>query len=186
MLISFEVRKLIVTTAIDSLVETWTVCFGFVPMQKDEKRSLNKTNLMVFLGIEVLRKSLCGNETADSEKINASESRLRIDEAPKEAALARESNLEVEMAENILMEAAAEAESNLGSLASVGNDEKQLKGTVWDGLPEFSNMRVGVGKESDEAVLLCGAGQTTESDGRIALEISGDGSHIEIICWNST
>ncbi|KAL8129792.1 hypothetical protein V2J09_018947 [Rumex salicifolius] len=57
MLISFKVEKLIVA-AIPDLVETWTVGFGFVPVEEEEKKSLNKINLMVFPGTVVLKKTL--------------------------------------------------------------------------------------------------------------------------------
>ncbi|KAH9778926.1 Increased DNA methylation 1 [Citrus sinensis] len=45
MLTSFKVEKLIIS-AIPSLVETWTKGFGFKPVDKDEKKTLNKVNLM--------------------------------------------------------------------------------------------------------------------------------------------
>ncbi|GAY64263.1 hypothetical protein CUMW_232160 [Citrus unshiu] len=48
MLTSFKVEKLIIS-AIPSLVETWTKGFGFKPVDKDEKKTLNKVNLMYFL-----------------------------------------------------------------------------------------------------------------------------------------
>ncbi|XP_050216760.1 LOW QUALITY PROTEIN: increased DNA methylation 1 [Mercurialis annua] len=57
MLISFKVEKLVVS-AIPDLVETWTEGFGFTPVSNDEKRSLNKVNLMVFPGTVLLKKPL--------------------------------------------------------------------------------------------------------------------------------
>lgn len=64
MLISFKVEKLIIS-AIPSLVETWTEGFGFMPMDKDEKRTLNKVNLMVFPGTVLLKKTLYKDQKAD-------------------------------------------------------------------------------------------------------------------------
>ncbi|XP_074311147.1 increased DNA methylation 1 [Silene latifolia] len=61
MLTSLKVEKLVIA-AIPDLVETWTVGFGFVPMEEDEKRSLNKINLMVFPGTVLLKKTLFGNK----------------------------------------------------------------------------------------------------------------------------
>ncbi|KAM2058581.1 hypothetical protein ACFX16_031145 [Malus domestica] len=63
MLISFKVEKLVVA-AIPDLVETWTQGFGFVPVEGDEKRSLNKINLMVFPGTMLLQKPLYENQKA--------------------------------------------------------------------------------------------------------------------------
>nr|GMC50932.1 increased DNA methylation 1 isoform X1 [Ipomoea batatas] len=60
MLKSFKVEKLVVS-AIPSLVETWTVGFGFEPLEDSEKRSLSNVNLMVFPGTVWLKKSLYEN-----------------------------------------------------------------------------------------------------------------------------
>ncbi|KAL8205456.1 hypothetical protein R6Q57_009007 [Mikania cordata] len=57
MLKSFKVEKLVVS-AIPSLVETWTHGFGFTPLEVDEKKSLEKTNLMVFPGTVWLKKPM--------------------------------------------------------------------------------------------------------------------------------
>ncbi|KAK9056937.1 hypothetical protein SSX86_024302 [Deinandra increscens subsp. villosa] len=57
MLKSFKVEKLVVS-AIPSLVETWTHGFGFTPLEADEKKSLDKTNLMVFPGTVWLKKPM--------------------------------------------------------------------------------------------------------------------------------
>ncbi|XP_050367613.1 increased DNA methylation 1 [Argentina anserina] len=63
MLISFKVEKLVIA-AIPELVGTWTGGFGFIPVEDEEKQSLNKFNLMVFPGTVLLKKPLCGNKTA--------------------------------------------------------------------------------------------------------------------------
>ncbi|KAK4420411.1 Increased DNA methylation 1 [Sesamum alatum] len=60
---SLKVEKLVIS-AIPTLVETWTVGFGFQPLEEDEKRSLSKTNLMVFPGAVWLKKPLYENHTA--------------------------------------------------------------------------------------------------------------------------
>ena len=65
MLISFKVEKLVVS-AIPDLVETWTEGFGFTPVSNDEKRSLNKINLMVFPGTILLKKPLYMTTKSDT------------------------------------------------------------------------------------------------------------------------
>ncbi|XP_010675407.2 increased DNA methylation 1 [Beta vulgaris subsp. vulgaris] len=67
MLISLKVEKLVVA-AISDLVETWTIGFGFVPMEEDEKRSLSKINFMVFPGTVMLKKTLYVNQASDLQK----------------------------------------------------------------------------------------------------------------------
>ncbi|KAM7495404.1 hypothetical protein LguiB_030013 [Lonicera macranthoides] len=58
MLRSFKVEKLVIS-ALPSLLETWTVGFGFEPLEESERRSLSgNTNLMVFPGTIWLKKSL--------------------------------------------------------------------------------------------------------------------------------
>lgn len=47
MLKSLKVEMLVVS-AIPTLVETWTVGFGFQPLKENEKRSLSENNMMVF------------------------------------------------------------------------------------------------------------------------------------------
>ncbi|KAL0328427.1 UNVERIFIED_CONTAM: Increased DNA methylation 1 [Sesamum calycinum] len=59
---SLKVEKLVIS-AIPTLVETWTIGFGFQPLEEDEKRSLSKTNLMVFPGAVWLKKPLYENHT---------------------------------------------------------------------------------------------------------------------------
>ncbi|THG00668.1 hypothetical protein TEA_000086 [Camellia sinensis var. sinensis] len=51
MLRSFKVEKLVIS-AIPSLVETWTVGFGFKPLEDNERNSLSNINLMVFPGTD--------------------------------------------------------------------------------------------------------------------------------------
>ena len=64
MLKSVKVEKIVVA-AIPSLVETWTLGFGFKPVEDDEKASLKKINLMVFPGTILLKKSLYENQELD-------------------------------------------------------------------------------------------------------------------------
>ncbi|KAG8364871.1 hypothetical protein BUALT_Bualt18G0043500 [Buddleja alternifolia] len=63
-LTSLKVEKLVVS-AIPTLVETWTVGFGFEPLEEDERKSLSKINLMVFPGAVWLKKPLYENRTMD-------------------------------------------------------------------------------------------------------------------------
>ena len=62
MLISLKVEKLVIA-AIPDLVGTWTGGFGFIPVEDEEKQSLNKINLMVFPGTVLLKKPLCESKT---------------------------------------------------------------------------------------------------------------------------
>lgn len=57
MLISFKVEKLVIA-AIPDVVETWTEGFGFKLLEDNEKKSLNKINLMIFPGTIFLKKTL--------------------------------------------------------------------------------------------------------------------------------
>lgn len=63
MLISLKIEKLVIS-ALPDLVETWTVGFGFQPLEDYEKESLSSLNLMVLPGTILLKKSLysCYNE----------------------------------------------------------------------------------------------------------------------------
>lgn len=53
----FKVEKLVVS-AIPSLVDTWTKGFGFLGLEGDEKKRLEKSNLMVFPGTVWLEKPM--------------------------------------------------------------------------------------------------------------------------------
>ncbi|XP_040987978.1 increased DNA methylation 1 isoform X1 [Juglans microcarpa x Juglans regia] len=64
MLISFKVEKLVIA-AIPDVVETWTEGFGFKLLEDNEKKNLNKINLMVFPGTIFLKKHLYENRMAD-------------------------------------------------------------------------------------------------------------------------
>ncbi|XWS27318.1 hypothetical protein CRYUN_Cryun26dG0104700 [Craigia yunnanensis] len=66
MLISFKVEKLVIT-AIPNVVETWTKGFGFKPVEDDERKTLNKINLMVFPGTILLKKPLYQFQKADGQ-----------------------------------------------------------------------------------------------------------------------
>lgn len=57
MLTSFKVKMLILS-AIPSLVETWTSGFGFKPVEDEEKQQLANVNLMLFPGTTLLTKNL--------------------------------------------------------------------------------------------------------------------------------
>ncbi|KAG2681711.1 hypothetical protein I3760_11G156700 [Carya illinoinensis] len=64
MLISFKVEKLVIA-AIPDVVETWTEGFVFKLLDDNEKKNLNKINLMVFPGTIFLKKHLYENRMAD-------------------------------------------------------------------------------------------------------------------------
>ncbi|KAF6176082.1 hypothetical protein GIB67_000176 [Kingdonia uniflora] len=64
MLKSLKIERLVVA-AIPSLVDTWTVGFGFEPMEHEEKEKLNSINLMIFPGTTLLIKRLYQKEDWD-------------------------------------------------------------------------------------------------------------------------
>ncbi|KAH7860231.1 hypothetical protein Vadar_011047 [Vaccinium darrowii] len=61
MLKSLKVEKLVIS-AIPSLVETWTLGFGFQHLEDGERRSLSSINLMVFPGTVWLKKLIFENQ----------------------------------------------------------------------------------------------------------------------------
>ncbi|XP_042494851.1 increased DNA methylation 1-like [Macadamia integrifolia] len=80
MLKSFKVEKLVLA-AIPNLVDTWTLGFGFEPLEDKDREQLKNINLMVFPGTTWLKKSLYEKKATDaklSELADAS-SPLRIE-----------------------------------------------------------------------------------------------------------
>lgn len=71
MLKSLKVEKLVVS-AIPNLVETWTSGFGFTPLEAEEKKSLDKTNLMVFPGTVWLKKHMYQGSTQSTHFLGES------------------------------------------------------------------------------------------------------------------
>lgn len=69
MLISFKV-KILVLSAIPSLVETWTSGFGFKPVGQEEKQELTNVNLMLFPGTTFLIKNLLEASAAQESAEN--------------------------------------------------------------------------------------------------------------------
>lgn len=65
-LISLKVEMLVIT-AIPDVVETWTVGFGFEPLEDYERKSLSHINLMVFPGTIWLKKTMYKAPTGDDE-----------------------------------------------------------------------------------------------------------------------
>ncbi|KAL6538312.1 hypothetical protein OROGR_012300 [Orobanche gracilis] len=81
MLKALKVEKLVIS-AIPTLVDTWTIGFGFQPLEEDETRSLCKLNLMVFPGAVWLIKPLHESSTTEGayESVpNAEQGRLSND-----------------------------------------------------------------------------------------------------------
>nr|UVW45074.1 IDM1 [Camellia sinensis] len=66
MLRSFKVEKLVIS-AIPSLVETWTVGFGFKPLEDNERNILSNINLMVFPGTVWLKKPIYESQTTNQQ-----------------------------------------------------------------------------------------------------------------------
>ncbi|GMY32013.1 increased DNA methylation 1 isoform X2 [Fagus crenata] len=81
-LVSVKVEKLVIA-AIPNLVETWTEGFGFIPLEENEKKSLNKINLMVFPGTVLLKKPMYENQKADRHSGPGDKSPLRTEESTK-------------------------------------------------------------------------------------------------------
>ncbi|KAL9275899.1 Increased DNA methylation 1-like protein [Drosera capensis] len=170
MLISFKVEMLVIA-AIPSLVETWTVGFGFVPMEEDEKRSLNKTSLMVFPETVMLKKILYVNQDADLSQNAPADKPVKRDEsaeaeagrgqAPIIESIQQESRgchaddvdcvCKIELMDRLVQE---ETEVDMASsLGSLGNKNEDNGGTVPESENGFkcSNMEVDFDKEIDEA-----------------------------------
>lgn len=66
---SFKVEKLVIT-AIPHVVETWTKGFGFKLVEEEERKTLNKINLMVFPGTVLLSKPLYQSQKTDGQSGN--------------------------------------------------------------------------------------------------------------------
>ncbi|KAF7145916.1 hypothetical protein RHSIM_Rhsim04G0024800 [Rhododendron simsii] len=66
MLRTFKVEKLVIS-ALPNLVETWTACFGFEPMEDKERNSLSDINLMVFPGTVWLKKAIYRNQETNQQ-----------------------------------------------------------------------------------------------------------------------
>lgn len=97
MLISFKV-KILVLSAIPSLVETWTAGFGFKPIGDEEKQELTNVSLMLFPGTILLKKNLVGAPVACKSGCNIFfliiSFLLRIDECNSNAKLFLLSNMQ--------------------------------------------------------------------------------------------
>lgn len=76
MLKSSKVEKLVIS-AIPDLVETWTERFGFLPLEADEKKSLEKNNLMVFPGTVWLKKPMNQEPTQGNHSLDEPHCSLR-------------------------------------------------------------------------------------------------------------
>ncbi|KAH9318462.1 hypothetical protein KI387_020231, partial [Taxus chinensis] len=61
MLLSLRVEKLILP-AVPDLLQTWTVAFGFNPLEDSHKNEIRHLNLMVFPGTDLLQKQICKRE----------------------------------------------------------------------------------------------------------------------------
>ncbi|KAI7738519.1 hypothetical protein M8C21_000223 [Ambrosia artemisiifolia] len=97
MLKSLKVGKLVVS-AIPSLVDTWTEGFGFTHLEANEKKSLTKTNLMVFPGTVWLTKpmyqSAVQSPPTEAEDLGEDEDQdlMLSREEPPQASLKTEGN----------------------------------------------------------------------------------------------
>lgn len=105
MLKSLKVEKLVIS-AIPDLVETWTLGFGFQPLEEDERQSFSKISLMVFPGSVWLKKLLytncnmdernesCDDLALDSIEVGGCEREPDAEEEPSDDSLAaKEDNI---------------------------------------------------------------------------------------------
>lgn len=66
MLLSLQVEKLILP-AVPDLLQTWTVAFGFNPLEVSHKTEIRHLNLMVFPGTDLLQKQICNQEAPTNQ-----------------------------------------------------------------------------------------------------------------------
>ncbi|WCJ32251.1 Acyl-CoA N-acyltransferase with RING/FYVE/PHD-type zinc finger protein [Euphorbia peplus] len=129
MLISLKVEKLVIS-AIPDLVETWKEGFGFSPVSADEKRSLNKINLMVFPGAVWLKKTLYNTNKAQ---------------------------IQLETGEEIGKHALQQSDghcsiNNVGVQESKGIAEREMTGNVKI-IPTESSVLVGLNEDGDKVMV---------------------------------
>lgn len=91
MLKSFKVKQLVIS-AIPTLIETWTVGFGFRQLEDEERRKLSDVNLMVFPGTVWLTKPMYNNSN-DSDQMISKQDGHEVDNG-KEARCSGNENVE--------------------------------------------------------------------------------------------
>ncbi|KAL9236463.1 hypothetical protein vseg_011131 [Gypsophila vaccaria] len=199
MLTSLKVEKLVIA-AISDLVETWTVGFGFVPMDEDEKRSLNKINLMVFPGTVMLKKTLYVNPEAPKENLfemgncNAqiTEKEVSIDNCEDysvnivagELKVVLTSSVDRNLNETQKCDEDAEMESEL--LENISSVKSEDIGTDLEGsgqeakIFKQSQLLVGLEKETIVKSIYVALDSRTSDDDRVTMQSPGVGSEVKL------
>ncbi|KAF3635325.1 putative G-type lectin S-receptor-like serine/threonine-protein kinase RLK1-like [Capsicum annuum] len=77
---TLEVQKLIIP-AISEHMHTWTVVFGFGPLEESQRLEMKSINMLVFPGTDMLQKRLLNGETLEAG-INAGDSKHSVPRLP--------------------------------------------------------------------------------------------------------
>ncbi|KAI6687212.1 hypothetical protein NL676_024040 [Syzygium grande] len=175
---SFGVEKLVIA-AIPDLVQTWTEGFGFKIVERDEKETLNKINLMVFPGTVLLKKSLSTSQQAEAisecelttKAVQSAETCYANNEeadarevSPKEGVLSQGTELTNEIGQGVCdaaqNSALADETSHLPTTAGISSEEEPAINCVH---PSEENLCEDEAKGVEESSKFCQT-ETAESE----------------------